>query len=299
MSAPWQFLCAFDTIKAGLPFQATLRRYKDHILGYQREPNREKSTIRDGLEAISWLGGCKGARIVEVGSGWQPLVPILLSIAGAHVYMTDLFRLLRIDTFNAALHAIREDQELISKTLPVSPDVIDHVTRDCSNLTERLEELRLEYLAPCDCRNLPLDSQSVDFVISRNVLEHIPPPIIEGIFLESRRVLKEDGRMWHLVDHSDHWSDRDQRISTVNFLQYPEWLFKLTCLNPQNYQNRLRHPEYVAMATSTGFVVEREQRKVDSSGLRALEHIPLTPRFKQFSPEDLATTSSTLLAAPR
>jgi SAM-dependent methyltransferase len=299
ISLPWQFLCAFDTLKAALPCQAALRRYKDHLLGYERERGRERNTIRDGLTAISWLGECEGAKIVEIGSGWQPMLPVLFSLLGARVHMTDLFPLLRVDTFKAALDALREDRELISTALELSPALINHITREFVSLEERLQELRLEYLAPSDCQHLPLEPESVDIVISRAVLEHVPPTVVHRIFKESRRLLKPNGRMWHLIDHSDHWSHRDRSVSAVNFLKYPEWVFRLTCMNPQNYQNRLRHPEYVAMLESSGFALEREQRRVDPSALSALGGMSLAQRFRGFSPEDLATTSSILLALPR
>jgi ubiquinone/menaquinone biosynthesis C-methylase UbiE len=55
--------------------------------------------------------------------------------------------------------------------------------------------LRLEYLAPCDCRRLPMSTGSVDIVLSRVVLEYVPPTVIQGIFREACRVIRPAGRM--------------------------------------------------------------------------------------------------------
>jgi hypothetical protein len=136
-------------------------------------------------------------------------------------------------------------------------------------------------------------------VTSRTVLEHVPPPVVAAIFHEARRVLRPGGLMLHDIDHSDHWSHRDQRLSAVNFLQYPDWLFRLTCANPQNYQNRLRHSEYIGMLGNAGFLVKRQQCTVNSGCVTVLSKMRIARRFRSFDPADLATTCSILLAEPR
>jgi SAM-dependent methyltransferase len=271
------------------------------MLGYKREPGKDRNTIRDGMLLIEWIGNLSGVNVVEIGSGWQPMIPILFSMAGAKVYLTDMYPLMRTDTFQAALDALRENRDEIVARLKISPEVFDHAARACGNgeMEQRLRELRLVYLAPCDCRHLALEPGSVDVVMSRAVLEHIPPPVIKDIFQESHRLLRPGGIMLHLVDHSDHWSHRDQRINAVNFLRYSDWLFALTCINPQDYQNRLRHTEYRSLLESTGFRVKSEERTVDPACLASLGSMPIAPKFRRFDAEDLATVNSILLAEAR
>ena len=69
----------------------------------------------------------------------------------------------------------------------------------------------------------------------------------------------------HTVDNSDHWERVDKSISKVNLLQYSDFVFRLTWLNSQNYQNRMRHPEYVTLARKAGFSVIMDRRNVDES----------------------------------
>ena len=302
MSQMWQIKCAKDSAKAVLPFQRQLRRLKDSMVGYKREPKKDRNTVRDGLALIDWLGNVAGANVLEVGSGWQPMIPILFSLAGAKVYLTDMYPLMRGDTFRAALDAIRESREEIIARLHIPADALDRVTRECSDaeMEGRLKELRFEYLAPCDCRRLDLSPGSVDVVMSRAVLEHISPDVIDGIFREAHRLLPPGGRMIHLVDHSDHWSHRDPSIDAVNFLRYPDWLFSLTCINPQNYQNRLRHSQYRTMLESAGFALKSEERTVDpqclESVLKMQSNRTIAEKFQSFGQEDLATVNSILLA---
>jgi SAM-dependent methyltransferase len=163
-------------------------------------------------------------------------------------------------------------------------------------MQERLKELRLVYLAPCDCRSLSLPADSLDVVTSRACLEHIPPDVLQDIFHESYRLLKRGGLACHWVDPSDHWEHQDKSLTRVNFLKYPDALFRWTSINPINYQNRLRHPEYVEMLGKAGFRLIREERQVDEASLRSLPHIRIAKRFRRFSYEDLATIDSLLLA---
>ncbi len=301
MSEKWQIKCVKDSVKAVVPFQRQMRRLKDSLVGYKREPAKDRNTIRDGLRLIDWIGDLAGASVVEIGSGWQPMIPILFSLAGAKVYLTDMHPLMRLDTFRAALDSLRENRDEIVAHLRIPPDAFDQATRPSGDgeMEQRLSELRLVYLAPCDCRSLALEPGSIDVVMSRAVLEHVPPAVIEGIFVEAHRLLRPGGISIHLVDHSDHWAHRDRRINAVNFLRYPDWLFALTCINPQDYQNRLRHPEYRAMLESTGFVIKSEERTVDPVCLASVSSMPLAERFRRFNAEDLATVNSILLAEAR
>ena len=61
--------------------------------------------------------------------------------------------------------------------------------------------------------------------------------------------------MWHVIDNSDHWPQRNTHISKVNFLKYPAL----------NYQNGLRHSEYLDMLNEAGFDTVREERVIDQS----------------------------------
>jgi SAM-dependent methyltransferase len=298
----WQVKCMIDNAKALLPFQAQLRRFKDRFVPYTPNADDDIHTIEQGIRQVQWVNAVlpiKDAMVLEVGSGWQPMIPVLYSVAGAsRVYLTDLNVLLRPDTFSAALRALRTERQVIVNDLEVDAQMLDHVLREdpARSMQERLKELHLVYLAPCDCRSLSLPADSLDVVTSRACLEHIPPDVLQDIFHESYRLLKRGGLACHWVDPSDHWEHQDKSLTRVNFLKYPDALFRWTSINPINYQNRLRHPEYVEMLGKAGFRLIREERQVDEASLRSLPHIRIAKRFRRFSYEDLATIDSLLLA---
>jgi len=137
---------------------------------------------------------------------------------------------------------------------------------------------------------------SIELVISRAVLEHIPPPVIQNIFIESERLLKPAGMACHVVDNSDHWQHNDRAISRINFLRYLDRVFRWTHINSLDYQNRLRHSEYIKMLEKAKLCVIESKADIDPQTLEDTKTVPLDERFQKFTPEDLATMNSYLLA---
>ena len=65
-----------------------------------------------------------------------------------------------------------------------------------------------------------------------------------------------------------------------------------------NFQNRLRHSDYVRALKAAGYRLIREERNVDAPGLEALRtgRVKPAPRFQGYTLEDLATVDSFLFA---
>lgn len=236
---------------------------------------------------------------LEIGAGWEPALPLLFSLCGARdIIMTDLHKLCTEQTMTAAIEGVIRKRDEIASGLGLSPEFISSqlTWHKEQGLGECLKRFRIRYFAPCDCTNLPVPSDSIDIVYSRAVLEHIPPATLRGIFVESTRVLSDDGLACHFIDCSDHWEHNDKRISRINFLRYSDRLYRWTCVNPMNYQNRMRHSEYVQLLNKSGFKVIKEDRNVDLPAIQALAGMKLAPCYRHFAPEDLATVDSFLVA---
>jgi SAM-dependent methyltransferase len=297
----WEIHCAINTVKAILPFQAQLRTLKRSWAGYVTDSAKDLATIEHGLEQIDLIRqqfSLQGRTIVEVGTGWEPIIPILFSLAGAsRVYMTDTIRLCAPATLKGAISSLCKHKDLVCSRLRISAIEFDVcLAVNPAHFDEACAQLRIGYLAPCDCRRLPFEDASIDVITSHMVLEHIAPEIIADIYAESSRVLRSGGLMCHVIDNSDHWQHRDARISALNFLRYPEWVFKLTCINDLDYQNRLRHSEHMMIMTDRGFEILFANRDVDQRSLQALSAMRLDEKFAKFKADDLATLTSTVLA---
>ena len=102
--------------------------------------------------------------------------------------------------------------------------------------------------------------------------------------------------MVHFIDCSDHYAMVDKSISRCNFLQYEEWAWRLCCINPQSYHNRLRHSDYVAMLQRHGFKISFEWRESREQEQREVAAMPLASRFAGRDIKDLAAIGSHFVA---
>ncbi len=296
----WQIRLAVDKVKGVLPAREFLRQTKRRICGFSPSAERDRGAIEEGLAQLEWAASAidlRAARIVEIGSGWQPIIPLLYSLAGAReVVMTDLNRLCHAETFAVTLQTLLLNREMIGARLRLPDSAFERLAPPPAGepLEKSLERFAIRYLAPCDFRKAGLAPNSVDAVVSRAVLEHIPPEVLRGIFAESARILRPGGIICHFVDNSDHFEHGDKHILRINFLRYSDRAFRWI-QSSALYQNRLRHSQYREMLCGAGFRLEREERVVDKTSLLALKSFPLAGKFRAFSEEDLATVDSYFL----
>jgi hypothetical protein len=263
--------------------------------------SRADFAIKEGIKLINFVRSSReitAAVCLELGAGWEPLIPILFSLCGARkVILTDLNRLCSPQTLASAIRALRRNRDAIVTGLGLAGELVD---RQLGSAPPEMDGVfrffRLEYLAPCDSASVPVADRSVDIVYSRSVLEHVPQPVIEQIFLESRRVLSESGIACHFIDPSDHLEHRDKSISRIHFLRFSDAMFRLMCLNALHYHNRLRHSEYARMLEEAGFEIVKEERNVDPRAVVFAKTQKLASKFSRFAPEDLATVDSLFLA---
>src|SRR5262249_38085569 len=272
--------------------------------GYKANSANNPGTLIGGLMQVEWLtrhlGTLNGCAVLEIGTGWEPIIPLVYRLAGARIiYLTDSTRLVCQESLDAALAFLTASRAQICAALKTPEAEFDRILarrRSEHSVEARLKALDLLYLAPCDCRSLQLDSGSLDVIYSRSVLEHIPAPIIREIFREAMRLLKPAALMCHFIDNSDHCEHHDKSISRVNFLQHNNFDWRFTCVNPFHYQNRLRHQEYLHMLADGGFKILRAERDIHQRSLTLLPELKLAPQFQSRPHDDLAAISSYLLA---
>lgn len=295
---PWKIQAVVAAAKASFPLVDQLRQWKHRICPCgisQTEPG----VIEQAARIKAWFdsAGIKasGATVVEIGTGWHPIIPLFFSIARVErVHLFDQVPLCTQNSLWAAVNTVKNNRRQILDALGCDErnfsviDKLDHSWR----LEDVLDAVRLNYNAPHDCRHLPLLDGSVDMLFSRAVLEHVNPKLLPGICTDALRCLKPSGAAFHIIDNSDHWQHVDPRISRVNFLKYSDTAFSLTGINPQNYQNRLRHPEYREAFKDAGFILALDESDVHEPSLKALREMRLAERFQRFTDVELATTTS-------
>lgn len=295
----WQSRLALNSIKACVPFQAPLRKLK-HAAA-PPAPGEHHELLVDGiLEQIALIraagGRIEGSRVLEIGSGWIPVAPLIYRLAGARqVVLSDQHELLHPRALEAAAAFLRQRSERLARELGTSrarvEDLLD--PKGARTRPEMLEALGLDYLVPLDPATL---TGTIDLAYSHTVLEHVPPAALEEIFALVRARLAPGGLFCNGIDNSDHRRAYDPRLSIVDFLRYSEFAWKLQCINPQDYTNRLRHSDYLALLDRAGFDRLEERVHVARGEMEELEGWNLPARFDGRDAEDLCTTWSLILA---
>jgi SAM-dependent methyltransferase len=297
----WQIKWSKNAAFGLLPCAGMLRRAKRRLRPY---PNPVSEwTLEEGFRLLEFLreGGCQvdGATVLEVGSGWHPVIPLLFSLANAkRVVMVDSQRLIDGATFFGTVLGMEAHAQHIAARIGIDEAVIRSALADPpGDLGELLRRFRMDYRAPCDLAASSIPDGEFNVVFSRALLEHVPPDVLRPLLDRTFRLLRPGGWTCHAVDNSDHWSHSDRRLSRLNFLCHSDRFFGfLTWFNPLDYQNRLRHPEYADLLQKSGFEVVYSMSIPEPKALADLQTLSIAARFRGFVADDLARLDSYFLA---
>src|SRR5436305_8289490 len=119
MIARWHLNAAIGTVKALIPFQDTLRRAKRRLVHYRTDETVDQGLFADGLRMIHELrtvgADLKISVVLEVVSGWHPVIPLLFHLAGARrVKMTDQVRLMDASLVASAATFIERNRDQLA-----------------------------------------------------------------------------------------------------------------------------------------------------------------------------------------
>ena len=277
-----------DNLKACVPCKQFLRSILRKVSPYQSLRANDELTLEQGLQLVRFIHDYKirMTTVLEVGTGWIPTIPRMLKACGAErIILTDIERLSDSTTFNYASNLVEKSLDRLAEVSCAEQQLLK------ANLFRlNVEEYR------CPPRLDELQSNSVDLVYSRTVLEHIPEPVLRELLAEWRRRLRPGGFCIHLIDNSDHFEHRDKSLSRLNFLTLSDRAWKFACFNPQNYQNRLRHSDCLKLFGNTGYDLVYVDGKPDAQALADLDHLAIDKKFAGYDREDLAILTSVIVA---
>lgn len=269
---------------------------------YEQRARGPKALVEAGHEI-------ENRDVLEIGTGWHPLVPLIYYLLGARRVVTvDTNPWLTPDSFH----------ETIVKTLAIQGKIEEDFSGHCSGMGDRFSALRgmlatpsssleetrqqllslgIDYRCPCDATATGLEKDSIDFVVSASVYEHIPPQKIRTLFREIRRVLKPGGIHATVVNPSDHFSF-GREITGVNFLQFSPQTWYWIGGSGLAYHNRLRCCDYTRLMESIGFFIRKKDSMVEESALQALREGSLIPHrdYDRYTDVELAEAVILILA---
>lgn len=303
----WQIRYCINAFIGVLPIsiQLNLRSLKRKFIPNQVRVGELQ--ISQGLRQIHML---KKAGInplnkncLEIGTGWSPVIPILFVLAGCKsITLLDSQRLMDENSFKQTIGELQKHIKLIAVSLSQTAQSIEEKLNSYLglglDLNRMLSEMNLLYKAPYNLAEQGLENDAYDIIFSRAVFEHIPPENLNLIIKRLYDLLKPNGAMCHIIDNSDHWEHKDKSINRVNFLRFSNSIFKLiSMMNPLDFQNRLRHSEYIKLFKKTGFKIHKDDSEPDQKTLSVLHGaFKIHSDFKGFENKDLAVLTSFILA---
>lgn len=240
-------------------------------------------------------------RVLELGTGWFPLVPLGLALHGATVLTLDKAKHLdaqRVRLSMQVLHDLLTSGRLAAAS-PQRVAVLQEL------LADNRERSAAQLLAPLGVRARIGDAQDLSAVpdasgaqllVSNNTLEHIPAEVLRGIFAAFHRVGTSDARMSHYIDLADHYAGFDPRITEFHFLTLSPGRWRLAN-NALAYQNRLRISDYRRLLRESGWLVTGQQ--LTTRKARQVEGLDLVPPYDQLTSEDLLVVKAHLVADRR
>jgi SAM-dependent methyltransferase len=230
----------------------------------------------------------------EFGAGWDLAIPLAYAMLGVgRQVLVDIRPSARLELVNDSLASFERLRDTLEAEAKRELRPLGGPIRALAELEPRFG---ITYLAPCDARATGLPKASIEFVSSTDTCEHIPEPDLAAILRECRRLLRPGGAFSCRIDLQDHYSYFDPSLSRYNFLRFSDRAWGLVN-SPLHHQNRLRSPDYLRLVREAGLelAVERPSGPSDD-GLAELRALPLAPRFRGYTPEELGVTVLSFVA---
>ena len=243
---------------------------------------RKLARARQHLEAFG--RPAESAVFYEFGAGWDLAIPLSFSALGVgKQVVVDIRPSARV--------------ELVNETIALLERELGSLGGSVLSLAELDERFGIAYLAPRDARATGLDAESIDFVTSTDVCEHIPEDDLAQIFRECRRLLRPGGAISCRIDLQDHYAYFDRGISRYHFLRFSDRAWGLVN-SPLHFQNRLREPDYRRLVEGAGLEIASWTPSGPSpEGLAELEAMELAPRFRNgYTTQELGVTVLSFVA---
>jgi hypothetical protein len=225
------------------------------------------------IDRISRHVNLKGASVVELGSGWYPLTPLLLVAHGVR----------SVDTYDLHQHYCVERVKAAALALKA---VGCRAALDDVIITGELPDT-IRYHPRTDLARV--DRRETDLAVSRFVLEHVSPADLRRLHDASRQWLR--GAWVHWISPSDHRAYSDQRLHPVDFLRYSNRHWRVLAGNRFAYHNRLRRSDYEELFAMTGWSIDVAEATINERARASLSRVPLVAPFLGRSPEDLIAGS--------
>lgn len=249
MSLPlkWWMKIPAKMILSRLPVDYSLFRSLSMFKhGYMINPDYAYTVAKQHRDwAQPWLE--EDFTVLELGPGDSLLSALNMTALGAgKCYLVDVaqFATMETEVYKNALSYLEEQQGY----------TLDQINHNAKTVDEFFQNINMEYLTNglSSLRSIP--DNSVDFIWSHAVLEHVRLAEFNEVMQEFHRILKPGGVSSHVVDLKDHMEE------SLNNLRFSEKTWESDLFSKSGfYTNRLRHNEIIKSFQDAGFNIHSDK----------------------------------------
>ena len=279
----WFFKILFKLVFSRLPFKYSFwKKLGIFRHGKMDDINYSSKIFISHMQGMYSINSSKNPVILEIGPGDSIATAILANLYNAKkVYLIDTDFYARKDI----LFYKNFIRNLINKNLEIriDPDSFDNF--------DQLKSLcNLEYLTEGVSSFKKINSESIDYIFSHSVMEHIRLADLRHLITEMNRVLKSNsGVISHNINYKDHLN------GSLNNLRFSKEIWESNFFaNSGFYTNRIPAVEMHRLFKSLGFKLYKENfgRWPKLPLLRKYIH----KEFSSFSDTELMNVTSSFLA---
>lgn len=246
----------------------------------EQKINSTKNTYETISKILNNNGiNIEGAKIAELGSGWVPIFPYQLILEG---------KVKSVDTYDINEHYN------VAEIMKLNNYYQNKYSFEIKNKAKYSLLDGVTYFPKTNICNGNVND--VDLVLSRFVLEHVPPKDIieihDFLFLN----LKPGSYVLHLISPSDHRAYSDSSLSLHDFLKYSEQEWN-QIQTKFDYHNRLRLPQYLQLLKNNFEIVylEHDHLKVESESFKKFKKLKIHKDFEAYTDQELMAGSINIL----
>jgi SAM-dependent methyltransferase len=242
--------------------------------------------------------------VLDIGTGWFHHDAFLLHLAGNYrVHLFDIEDKARMEYIANYLENLLRNSALVASELEIDEGEARIELERLLALGSREEIYEACGFVPCITNEVAepfLPEESIDFMVSNCVLNHIPPALLAAELTALRRMLKPDGRMYHLLGHDDHWTFHDPSANRFNYYRYSDRYYRLFFETKLEYQNRMVKQEWLRLFDRADLEIEDYFALIDDTSRREITELPrIDERFVCYPLEELAIIHSYVLLRKR
>jgi len=298
----WRSKVIMQFLLSHLPKGEQINYLLQNLITKSHSPEKIGCRIPNLVKKLQLINNYKkleGISALEIGTGWDAINALLLYLMGAKIiYTYDHVPHVRYKLIKEVINQIENRiDEIHSITLIPKSVLVNRITKlQCATNTKMVfKTANIIYKSPGDATRTELSDNSIDLVFSHAVLEHVSESIIHSLIIETKRVLRKNGIVYHAIGLHDHYAGFDKNINKVNFLRYPEWLWSFFIKNKISYHNRLREKEFINIFESHGAKIEMINNMIDPEDVETLKTMKIDKRFSGMTREELAVNYSEVI----